>query len=259
MRLRQSKRPLTTRSLLNGVTLQLDDTQALRIELEYVPPSEDEADLGRLKIRAREADAEGNERFFYVRNRSKGFYWFFNFVMKLEFNPKVVSDDGMGTVYLLDEPGSYLHAAAQERLCEKLRTLSRTDSVIYCTHSHHLLNPEFVPFSSIHISDRDDQGYISLLDVANHPGDLTIKRSAYQPIHEALQLGPMAMANLEGHLVLVEGINDYFAYEMLKPTDDIHFFPSTGADSVQYLVSWLVAWGGTSEFSGTMMTKADSA
>ncbi|MFH1326379.1 MAG: hypothetical protein ABIH48_02835 [Candidatus Falkowbacteria bacterium] len=32
------------------------------------------------------------ERFFDVVDRSKGFLWFFNFVMKLEFNPKIIGN-----------------------------------------------------------------------------------------------------------------------------------------------------------------------
>jgi hypothetical protein len=40
-----------------------------------------------LKLDVVEKDASGEEHFFFVRDRSKGFYWFFNFVMKLERGP----------------------------------------------------------------------------------------------------------------------------------------------------------------------------
>ena len=43
--------------------------------------------------------------------------------MKLEFNPKI-NGESKNTVYLLDEPGSYLHYTAQEKLCQKLVDVS---------------------------------------------------------------------------------------------------------------------------------------
>ena len=96
----------------------------------------------------------GFDHFFFISDRSKGFYWFFNFVMKLEFNPKVVTGgpEVIGeaqAIYLLDEPGSYLHAFAQRKLCQKLRQISETNWVAYCTHSHYLLDPEVIPVNSI--------------------------------------------------------------------------------------------------------------
>ncbi|MEM7606630.1 MAG: hypothetical protein AAF411_14830, partial [Myxococcota bacterium] len=44
---------------------------------------------------------------FNISDRSKGFFWFFNFVMKLEFNPKAVGTASQRAVFLLDEPGSF--------------------------------------------------------------------------------------------------------------------------------------------------------
>ena len=67
-----------------------------------------------------EKDAKGDDHYFFVMDRSKGFYWFFNFVMKLEFNPKVVENSDVDAIYLLDEPGSYLHATAQSKLAAKV-------------------------------------------------------------------------------------------------------------------------------------------
>jgi len=86
-----------------------------------------------LKFDIIETDSRGDDHYFFIRDRSKGFFWFFNFVMRLEFNPKVVEE---GTVYLLDEPGSYLHASAQSKLCSKLKPYpKRTRSSIARTHT----------------------------------------------------------------------------------------------------------------------------
>ncbi len=98
--------------------------------------------------------------------------------MKLEFNPKVVEDKA-ATVYLLDEPGSYLHASAQTKLCKKLQQLSASNRVIYCTHSHYLLDPEVIPLSAIKVSEKSGTGSIELIPIHRHQGSMTERRSAF--------------------------------------------------------------------------------
>jgi predicted ATPase len=73
----------------------------------------------------------GQKRYFNLKDRSKGFYWFFNFVIKLEFNHKLNGSEN-NAIYLLDEPGSYLHPNAQLMLCEKIKKLSENNKVVYC-------------------------------------------------------------------------------------------------------------------------------
>src|SRR5260370_16039238 len=123
---------------------RLDDTDALQISLEF----EHNAEGNFIKLDIVERDANGDDHYFFVRDRSKGFFWFFNFVMKLEFNPKVV-DESDNTIYLLDEPGSFLHASAQSKLCSKLKQLSKKNKEIYRTHSHYLFSPQVIPLPNI--------------------------------------------------------------------------------------------------------------
>jgi predicted ATP-dependent endonuclease of OLD family len=104
---------------------------------------------------------EGAERVFLLHSRSKGFYWFFNFVMKLMFSPDRSIQDNNRVIFLLDEPGSYLHVSAQKELCKKLATLENA-TIIYCTHSHNLLHPEHVKLPSIKICGKEANGNIRL-------------------------------------------------------------------------------------------------
>ena len=143
---------------------RLDDKKALKISIEWkTETTKDgsgnliEKDYIQLEIIDKTANDE--ERYFGIDDRSKGFYWFFNFVMKLEFNPKIRGgEEDRYTIYLLDEPGSYLHSRAQSKLCEKLRQLSDDNIVIYCTHSHYLLDPEIIPINNIQIVEKNDTG-----------------------------------------------------------------------------------------------------
>ncbi len=222
---------------------RIDDVKALSIRFTFETnpmrlPSE-----GTLKLAVVEKDAKGREHFFFVGNRSKGFFWFFNFVMKLEFNAKVVSQASVDAIYVLDEPGSYLHSFAQDRLCEKLSQLSKNNIVIYCTHSHHLLNPEKIPIGTVRIAEKDKNGGITLSAISDHAGTITENRAAYQPLFEALQVRPFIVeAATTEPVVLVEGIIDFFCYKLFDSSNRFRYMPSVGAKSLKFYVSVMIAW-----------------
>jgi predicted ATP-dependent endonuclease of OLD family len=183
------------------------------------------------------------EKHFYVSDRSKGFLWFFNFVMKLEFNPKV-NGEKKNTIYLLDEPGSYLHFSAQEKLCNKLVEISKSSGVvIYCTHSHTLLDPKKIPLHSIYIVEKDKHKRVS----AKPLNQMTTKiesSSAFQPLHEALELSAFDFKISIGTALCVEGIYDKYAIELFCPIESFNIFPSTGGDSIikniQYFIGYRI-------------------
>jgi hypothetical protein len=196
-----------------------------------------------LKLEVVEIDGSGDQHFFFISDRSKGFYWFFNFVMKLEFNPKLVGGE-TDAIYLLDEPGSYLHAFAQRRLCQKLRQISQKNWVAYCTHSHYLLDPETIPVNSIMVAEKDSNGAIKLTPLTNYQALGRDKRSALQPVLDALQIKPFALDLLSPQTtVITEGIYDYFALKLFYTNSKISILPSVGADSIKYFISLLIAWG----------------
>ena len=222
-----------------------DRAEALKIHLDYERErgAGENADRHYIKFDVVEKDEKGQEYFFYIQDRSKGFFWFFNFVMKLEFNPKVIDDDDTNTVYLLDEPGSYLHARAQIKLCNKLKSLSKENTIIYCTHSHYLLNPEVIPINSVRVAVKDpNKLHVSLKTIHEFDGLITDKKSAFQPIIDALQIKPYGLDIGSKRAVIVEGIYDYYCFEMFKGKRDIAFVPGTNADSIKYLTSLMIAW-----------------
>ena len=223
-------------------TFKLDDSDNLTVAMDFMPASNNEDGTVKpayVKFEIVETDDKGEEHYFYVRDRSKGFYWFFNFVMKLEFNPKIVSNDGSNAIYLLDEPGSYLHATAQVRLCKKLRKLSEKNTVIYCTHSHYLLDPEIIPLKSIKITSKNDSKEIVLSSIYNYAGQ---DKSTFQPIYDALEIKPFGLTYGDGDkVVLVEGIYDYYCFDMFLP--GYKFIPCRNASSVVYYIALMIGWG----------------
>lgn len=224
---------------------RLDDNDALKISIEFESQADDDGtDRHFIKLEIIETNSQGEERYFYIGDRSKGFYWFFNFVMKLEFNPKssLRLRDNIKAIYLLDEPGSYLHAFAQSRLCRKLQKISQSNSVIYCTHSHYLLDPEIIPLNNINIASKDHDGSIKLLTIEEFDGDITEKRSAFQPILDALKIKPVIFDLNCKKILIAEGIYDYYAFEMLKGNRDLTVLPATGASSSSFFISFMIAF-----------------
>jgi hypothetical protein len=186
-----------------------------------------------IKLEVVETDQDGYEHFFFISDRSKGFYWFFNFVMKLEFNPKVTNDLDH-SIYLLDEPGSYLHAYAQRKLCTKLRQIADKNHVIYCTHSHYLLDPEIIPINSVTVADKDESSNIRLTRMIDYRERTKTPWSALQPVLDALQMKPYALDLIHAQTtVIAEGIYDYYCLELFRGIRPISILPGVGADSIK--------------------------
>lgn len=183
-------------------------------------------------------------RWFNVVDRSKGFQWFFNFQMKLKFNPKY-QEVQSGAIYLLDEPGSYLHSSAQTELLQSLHDISETNTILYCTHSQHLLDPDFINISDTRIVHKVD-GKISVVPFGNakdpnYQGALT-------PLFNALHLKTGVFNRRIRYAVITEGITDYYLFDMLRTHRpewrqiEMELIPGAGADQLKDLISMSIAF-----------------
>ena len=187
----------------------------------------------------------GNDRFFDVVDRSKGFLWFYNFIMKVRFNAKANIKSGLekDTIFLLDEPGSYLHLNAQDKLCSNLKKISSEDGiVIYCTHSHHLLNPEYIPINNIHIVEKKPKKLVQLIPINEYRTNIE-KKNALQPVYEALGLSPYEVVNENYKIISVEGIYDKYVIELFCNLDkNTIVFPGVSADSIKKNIAYFIAY-----------------
>ena len=159
-------------------------------------------------------ELNSNRRFFDISNRSKGFIWYYNFIMKIRFNPKHTQNI-KDTVFLLDEPGSYLHETAQTSLCGKLKNISENEGVvIYCTHSPKLLNPQNIPLNNVLIIEKSSKGYITSKSI-NQYKTTAKKNTAMQPIFEASMIPEYETIAKDEKMLCVEGIYDKYAITIL--------------------------------------------
>lgn len=199
---------------------------------------------GKLKIQIVD-NLIGSPRFFKISQRSKGFIWYYNFVMKLKFNSKRVDSDG-NTIFLLDEPGSFLHETAQKDLLKQLKKLSKEEGyILYTTHLPTLLDFKYVNLNDILIVEKTGRkkkpDYIT---VTNTDGFKTVAKENYamQPIYEALNMPDMRMVYSDRNVVLVEGICDKYAIDIFCNLKDYITFPCQNADSIIDNIPFFVAY-----------------
>ena len=206
-----------------------------------------------LEVKLKEGDDS-----FYIRERSLGFQWFFTFLLFTQFRTQRL-DPGRELTFLLDEPASNLHQTAQQRLVRALKELTKSQriTVVYSTHSHHLIEPAWLASTFVVRNrgldyDQDDSFSSRNTDifaeryrkfVASHPQLTTY----YQPILDLLEYRP---SDLEGvpAAAMIEGKTDYyliryFAEVVLGRFADVPFVPGCGAGGLDTVIQLYVAWG----------------
>ena len=187
----------------------------------------------------------GDDRVFGITDRSKGFIWYYNFIMKIQFNPKQNYNEN-NTIFLLDEPGSYLHETAQNELCKKLVEISEGEGyVIYCTHSPQLLNPKYIPLSTINIVNKT-KSRITCTQISSYKTKST-QTTAFQPVYEALQIPEFKVIDKNVSIVAGEGIHDKYSIEMFcdLPENTIVFGSSNAKslhDNIQYFIAFSIKY-----------------
>ena len=173
-----------------------------------------------------------------LKNRSKGFNWFFSFIVWFS---KIQDEKDKNFILLLDEPGLNLHASAQADLLRYINDLSRNYQVVYTTHS-----PFMVESDALHrvrtVYDSDDGSVISDAIQEKDPDTLF-------PLQAALGYDIAQNLFVSKNNLLVEGPADlnYLTYmsnllenegrEGLR--DNITIVPVGGLDKVTSFISLL--------------------
>lgn len=227
------------RRLKRRGTALADDSKDLELTLYFQRTS-----VERFMFRFRVSDrARQKKRFFNVSERSKGFQWYFNFLMKLNFNPKYKGHQS-DAIYLLDEPGSYLHDSAQIELLQELRDISGTNTILYCTHSQHLLDSDVINIGQTRIAEKEG-GKIQIIPFGSYP--LTKNQGALSPLLRALRLKTGVLDYNTKSALITEGIIDFYFFTMLIryrddwEFEDLSIIPGAGAGHLKDLISLAIA------------------
>jgi predicted ATP-dependent endonuclease of OLD family/5S rRNA maturation endonuclease (ribonuclease M5) len=213
----------------------------------------DKDDDGRWYLQLRLRDA--NEQ-YSISERSLGFRWFFTFLLLTQYRG-FRSGDERNILFLFDEPASNLHPSAQSQLLESFGKFPSNASIMYTTHSHHMINPDWlegtfvVRNEGLDYEDEDNysakktnvtlQKYRSF--AITHPNQTTY----FQPILDVLDYSPGKLENIP-NVVMVEGKNDfytlkYFQDVVFKRSLNVNLMPGTGSGSLDTVIRLYLAWG----------------
>lgn len=195
-------------------------------------------------------DSDGE---YLLTDRSLGFRWFFVFFLLTYFR-RFRKGASENVVFLFDEPASNLHSSAQTQLLKSFERLAENCSVIYTTHSHHLINPAWLEGAFVVVNsglsyDSQIDDYNAKKTVVNVESyrsfatNCPSQTSYFQPILDVLNYCPSRL-ELIPDVVMVEGKYDFYSLNYMANLQHIkiHLLPCTGAESMDMFISLYMGW-----------------
>lgn len=179
---------------------------------------------------------EDEQKPFQPKQRSQGLQWFMAFYLTL------LAEQKKGSILLIDEPGLYLHAMAQEDLLKMLEKISETSPVVFSTHSQWLIDPSRLERLRLVLKVGDN----TFVENKIHKGadNITMK-----PIISAIGLEfAKDISRFNTNVLLVEGYSDYYYLEALRVyfkrnsiiSSDFQIYPCLGVSQIINVLTLLV-------------------
>lgn len=203
-----------------------------------------------LKFRVEDPDG-----FCEIKDKSLGFRWFFVFCLLTHYRG-FRKTDNKRLLFLLDEPASNLHSTAQQQLLSSFESLSEQCDIIYSTHSHHLINPNWLENTYVIRNEALDIGKneedfsaqhtnISATRYRKFVGSHPDKATYFQPVLDVLAYHPSPLETIP-NVVMTEGKNDFYSlsyFAFVLNHQPIRFMPGGGAGSLTANIRNYIAWG----------------
>lgn len=244
---------------IEGVSISLTDqimefwkqNENLEVEVDIRPDSEDEAPYNNgpnLYIRIKNRRHRGVSTPF--RQRSRGFIWFFSFLVwfdSVQYQLGMAGEaEDRTLVLLLDEPGLSLHALAQADFLNYIDDLATKHQVIFTTHSPFMVNSNRLQQVRV-VEDKEKIGTV-LTDNVSGSDPRTIF-----PLQAALGWTIAQNLFISERNLLVEGPSELIYLKAMSAIleqegrtglrDDVTIVPTGGLDKVVTFVALLGASG----------------
>lgn len=179
-----------------------------------------------------------------LEHRSSGLQWFLSFYLVF-----LVESQGQHrrAILLLDEPGMSLHPLAQRDLSAFFDNLSRTNQLLYTSHSPFLVDADRLERArKVYVAS---DGTTKATSNLRHSEGRDEQAGAAYAVHSALNLSVAESLLLGCQPVLVEGASDQHYLTAIKsllvsagkitPDRELVFPPSGGAKTVKVVASIL--------------------
>lgn len=203
-----------------------------------------------------ELNIEANDGVYNISDRSLGFRWFFTFLLFTRF--RVFRKDApKSVIFLFDEPASNLHPNAQRQLLKSFQNLGPDVKIIYATHSHYLVNPDWLDSTYVVTNSGIDPDTPEV----DSPKETDIRISPYrefisehpsrvdyiQPILDVLDYTPGDLERVP-NCTFLEGKNDFYTLKyfhdvIFDDSRELHLTPGTSSNSLDTLIQLYFAWG----------------
>jgi len=219
---------------------QFGNNQKINLEVEfsrYPPDHPTNAGAAYLSFWV----SEGAER-FYPSQRSRGTRWFISVFLHLLATEKERGD----YVILLDEPGSFLHARAQEDVRLLIERISAKCPVVYSTHIPALV--DFTKPYRVLAVERVGESELADTQIYQALKIAAASRETLSPILEKMgaDMRHQAVIKQSGNVILEEPSAHFYlrAFEkMLFDGELLSYIPASGVNNVPVMFSLMLAWG----------------
>jgi hypothetical protein len=243
---------------IEGVSISLTDqimefwkqNEDLEVEVDIKPDPNDQPPFNNgpnLYLRIRNRRHRGVSTPF--EQRSRGFIWFFSFLVwfdSVQHQLAIDNAEKVDLILLLDEPGLALHAMAQKDFLRYIDDLSKRHQVLYTTHSPFMVHSERLHQVRM-VEDKVDQGTVITDNVSSSD-----PRTIF-PLQAALGWTIAQNLFISEKNLLVEGPSDLIYLKsvsaMLEKAgrtalrEDITIVPAGGLDKVVTFIALLGASG----------------
>jgi len=247
----------TIKAKIESISIHLTDqimafwkqNEELEVEIDIKTDSKDDAPFNtgpNLYLRIKNRRHRGVSTPF--RQRSRGFIWFFSFLVWFDSVQHQIEIDGTSNhvdlVLLLDEPGLSLHAMAQGDFLKYIDELSERHQVVYTTHSPFMIHSDRLAQVRV-VEDKKEIGTVISENISGSD-----PRTLF-PLQAALGWTVAQNLFISERNLLVEGTSDMVILDTMSSLiesgggeglrEDVTIVPTGGLDKVATFVSLLGA------------------
>jgi predicted ATP-dependent endonuclease of OLD family len=180
------------------------------------------------------------EQYYAPSQRSKGKQWHITFYSRVTAR----ANEKISNVILIDEPGMYLHAVAQDDIYKKLVENSINSQTIFTTHSPYLINGDELNRVRLVVKENNLIG-TTIISKIHKSAD----KETLSPILTAIGLNlTKSLLHFDNtNSVIVEGQSDYYYLNAFKyildKSNSFKVIFGGGAGKLGYVGTILTGWG----------------
>jgi predicted ATP-dependent endonuclease of OLD family len=179
----------------------------------------------------------------YPKQRSRGVRWFLSFYLELKASAK---NNKKEKILLIDEPGLSLHARAQEDVLKVFEDIKTQLSIIYTTHSPHLIDiHKLYRILAIQRANEDDEKSQTIILNANQL--MNASADTLSPIYTLMGARITDQQYIhKNNNIIVEDASSFFIikafFSLFEIKKEAWFLPAASASNVELLANLLIGW-----------------